>query len=216
MKKLIFLLCLPMIIWSCGTVNYAQYDISNLRTGMSKAQVRSVIGSPERYLVSTMTPYGYQEVLQYRTSYSDLYALEFLNDYLIYAEYMYDGHYAPYYHQITVRPPYGNSIFPPNYRPGPPPSRPPGDNNRPDNNRPENIVNPLPPARDREPANNNNNNVRPPANNNSRPSNSRPSINDNNNSNTSRPPATTRPSVNENRRSSSDSENNVRSREIDR
>lgn len=104
---------------------------------MNMAEVQRLLGPPERVLSLTRTPYGYEEVWQYRTSYNEVFALEFMNEILEGYQFLYeDLQYAPpsYYY----RPPYGKPIFP-NYRPNRPIySKPPhsGNNNNHNNGRP--------------------------------------------------------------------------------
>ena len=162
MKKAICFFSLFLILWGCGSYRQ-QFDIRSLTVGMSKAEVNSLVGSPERYLSISRTPYGYEEILQYRNVYNEIYALEFVNDYLVAANYIYDGMYYSMYPPAN-RPPYGKSVFPSSYKPNRPAPAPPqgssrpGQNNRPSSNN-QTEKNTMPPARPRESTNNNNSNT---------------------------------------------------------
>ncbi|GHT76146.1 hypothetical protein AGMMS50262_13530 [Bacteroidia bacterium] len=174
MKQMIYFLLLIFTLTGCGTINnnYETEPYRQLRVGMSKREVEYLIGPPERYLEMRRTPYGYQEILQYWTYYDQPFALEFINDYLTSANYIYGSIWYPMY-PWENRPGYGRPIFPPSYRPDrpfyPPSQTQPGF--------------PRPPATTRPPST-----PRPPANTSRPESTTRPS------ESTPRPAATTRPS----------------------
>jgi len=114
---------------------------------MSKAEVERVAGLPDRILAVNESRDGYQEVLEYRTSRGEIYALEFWDDYLTGYEYLYeDVQYVPSLYPPVVYPPYGRplyaypgGVYRPGYRPGyntnsgyqtrPPAGNRPGNNN---------------------------------------------------------------------------------------
>lgn len=122
MKKVIFISLLFFIATGCN-LSYRAVDLGKLTVGMTKAQVRNVIGAPERTLVVNQSRDGYQEVLQYRTPYNEVYALEFWDDYLVGYEHLYDDViYAPAPAPPVVRPPFGKPIYP-GYKP-PKPNKP--------------------------------------------------------------------------------------------
>lgn len=160
MIKYIYIALLAICLVACGS--YRSLDLNRLTTGMTKAEVEKLAGLPDRILAVNETSNGYQEVLEYRTSRGDIYALEFWNDYLTGYEYLYeDVQYVPSVYP-TVFPPYGRplyvypgGVYRPNYNR-------PNYNNRPgnNNNRPGNV---------NRPDNNNNN-----SNNTNRPGSSRP------------------------------------------
>ncbi|MDR0864682.1 MAG: hypothetical protein LBO74_07090 [Candidatus Symbiothrix sp.] len=157
MKKIVFLLFWTLFATGCSTTrnNYPIDNYKHLTVGMSKSEVEYWVGPPECYLDMRRTAYGYREILQYRNIYNEVYALEFLNDYLVSADYIYGDIWHPMY-PVAQRPPFGRPIFPPGYRPNyPPPSppshiRPPQDNN---NNTSRPPSNPRPPSSSRPPAN---------------------------------------------------------------
>lgn len=129
MKKIISLLILTCLVVGCSTtqdttVVYRTDNYNRLEVGMSKREVQYWIGSPERYLQSTTTRYGYVEVLLYRNRYSEYFALEFVNDYLVSSDYVYNGSWYPMY-PPDGRPPFGRPVFPPGYRPNHPTPAPP-------------------------------------------------------------------------------------------
>jgi hypothetical protein len=168
MKQTVYLLVLSFIVFGCKSLNnntYQGYDIRNLTIGMSKDEVFSLIGPPERVLSISRTSYGYEEVLQYRTAYNEFYALEFVNDYLESADYIYEEALYPVY-PPTGRPGVGKPVFPPHSRPGN--LAPPQGNNRPGNNV-------LPPAKPREPIIQNNKNNKNDRNNKNDKNTTRPS-----------------------------------------
>lgn len=154
MRKIMYLLALVLIISSCAS--YKSLDLSALTTGMTKNDVRNLIGSPDRILAVNQTDNGYQEVLEYRTSNDEVYALEFWNDYLTGYEFLYDDvTYYPSAIPPVWYPAPGMPIFPPGYYPSRPqrpnrPNRPnrPGQNNRPNPPRPSidnsNMTRPTP------------------------------------------------------------------------
>lgn len=110
MRKIVYFIAILLIATACGT--YRSLDLRKLTTGMTKAQVEKVAGLPNRVLAINETEDGYQEVLEYRTSSSEVYALEFWNDYLTGYEYLYDdvNYVAPLY-PPTIYPPYGRPII---------------------------------------------------------------------------------------------------------
>lgn len=150
MKKGLFIVILSAIVMSC--VSYRSLNLDRLTTGMTKAQVEAVAGAPDRILAVNQTEDGYQEVLEYRTSRDEIYALEFWDDYLTGYEYLYDDvSYVPSVTPPMYWPDYGRPIViirPDENRPDrpgrpgqgnrPPNSgtRPPGTGTRPPGNRP--------------------------------------------------------------------------------
>lgn len=138
---------------ACGS--YRSLDFGRLTTGMTKAQVEYVAGPPSRILAVNQTREGYQEVLEYRTSRSEVYALEFYDDYLVGYEFLYDDidYIAPA--PPMILPDRGRPIVvrPGNDRPDRPsrPGRPnesnrPGNSNRPNSGR-EDLTRPAEPSR---------------------------------------------------------------------
>lgn len=144
MKKILFMIMLSVMLVSCGA--YKALDVNKLSTGMTKQEVEYIIGPPERILAVNDKKEGMQEVLEYRTSGDEVYALEFWNDYLTGYEFLYDDvRYTPSLYPPTIWPDYGRPIYiiqgnrpnrptPPN-RPNPP--------HRPEINRP-NMTKPTP------------------------------------------------------------------------
>jgi hypothetical protein len=177
MKKIVYLLFWTLFAISCSTThnNYPIDNYKQLTVGMSKSEVEYWVGPPECYLDLRRTTYGYREILQYRNIYNEVFALEFLNDYLVSADYIYGEIWRPMY-PIAQRPSFGRPIFPPGYRPNYPPPSPPS-NVRP----PQDNNNSRPPSSTRPPANSQPDNTRPPASN--QPDNTRPPAS------TTRPPA---------------------------
>ncbi|MCD7936245.1 MAG: hypothetical protein LUG98_05235 [Tannerellaceae bacterium] len=142
MKQVFCLLILSVFLFSCGTSR--SLDLNRLTTGMSKAEVERVAGLPDRILAVNESHDGYQEVLEYRTSRGEIYALEFWDDYLTGYEYLYeDVQYVPSLYPPVTFPPYGRplyaypgGVYRPNYnRPGYQ-NRPPAVNRPPATNRP--------------------------------------------------------------------------------
>lgn len=88
MKKLVYIATLLFVMTSCGA--YRGLNLNKLTTGMTKAEVREAVGAPDRVLAINQTEHGYQEILEYRTSRDEVYALEFWNDHLTGYEFLYD------------------------------------------------------------------------------------------------------------------------------
>ncbi|MCC8147092.1 MAG: hypothetical protein LIO93_11815 [Bacteroidales bacterium] len=191
MKKIAYLLLSVVLLTSCFSSRNSQADsFKKLTVGMSKAEVEYWIGPPELYLSVTRTPDGVEEVLQYRNYYNEVFALEFINDYLVSANYIYSGSWYPMY---QTYPPIGRPVFPPGYIPNRPAPRPPSWAH------PRPPVNPRPPAAIRPPANEGRPpaSVRPPANEGRPPASTRPPAGGSNSGSTTRPSGTgssTRPS----------------------
>jgi hypothetical protein len=165
MKQILYLFMLSFFVCGCKTIGYTEtYDIRNLTVGMTKSEVFSLIGPPERYLSIARTSYGYEEVLQYRNVYNELYALEFLNEYLVAADYIYEDSWSPMY-PTTGRPAAGKPVFPSSYRPNQPPPQGnrPGYSTSSPGQQPDNV---LPPAKPRTPVNTKPANTSKPASNN--------------------------------------------------
>lgn len=182
MKKIVLIIIISLMFVACGT--YKSLDLGRLTTGMTKAEVEYAIGPPNRVLAVNNRQEGFQEVLEYRTSRNEVYALEFWNDYLTGYEFLYDDvNYTPAPLPPPSLPPYGGPIYIIDDRPGRP-------------EKPDRPGRPTPPETSRP-------TTRPPANGNegsSRPNSERP---------TTRPPAsgessrpTTRPPANGNEGSS--------------
>jgi len=179
MKKIVCLSIIAFLLVACGTRR--SLDIDRLRTGMTKVQVESIAGSPDRLISVRETDEGYQEVLGYVTSGGEMYALEFWDDYLTGYEYLYDEYqYYPSAYP-AIFPPYGRPIYiyardprPPYYRPGYN-NRPNYNNNRPGTTNPGNINRPGTGSR--------------PGDNGSTPS-TRPSVTPDTNRNSGRTPVT--------------------------
>jgi len=157
MKKIIFLLFTSIILTACGS--YRSLDLGRLTTGMTKGDVEYVAGPPSRVLAVNQTKQGYQEVLEYRTSRSEVYALEFYDDYLVGYEFLYDDidYVAPA--PPLIMPDYGRPIviIQGNNRPNHPnrPNRPsqPNRPNRPNQpNRPSEPNRPNRPGSDSRPS----------------------------------------------------------------
>lgn len=143
MKKGLFIVILSAILMSCSS--YRSLNLNRLTTGMTKAQVEEVAGIPERVLAVNQTEDGYQEVLQYRTSSSEIYALEFWNDYLTGYEYLYDDvAYVPPVAPPLYMPDYGRPIIivHPDNRPNRP-NRPPSGTRPPSQRPPSGITPPI-------------------------------------------------------------------------
>ncbi|WP_051697635.1 hypothetical protein [Prevotella sp. 10(H)] len=111
MKKIILATIISLFFFvSCAT--YKSLDLGKLTTGMTKAEVESAIGRPDRVLAVNDKKEGYQEVLEYRTSRDEVYALEFWNDYLTGYEFLYDDvNYVASVMPPTIFPPYGRPIY---------------------------------------------------------------------------------------------------------
>ena len=155
--KLVILLFVPFLFFACGA--FKTVDMNKLTIGMSKDEVRSVIGDPDRVLFAGAVDDGYEEVVQYRTVNNEIYAVTYWNNRLESYEFL---HEEPNY-------PPGNAVAPgpaprPPYQPNP---RPPANRPGTGNDRPGNGHNPGRPG---------GNETRPGDNNNGRP-----------NGNTSRP-----------------------------
>ena len=142
MKKMISLLILTCIITACtvtqtGYTSYPTDNYKRLTIGMSKWDVEDCIGPPLRYLDARRTIYGYEEVLLYRNRYSEYFALEFVNDYLVSSNYVHNEAWYPMYPSYN-RPAYGKPVFPPSYKPNrpyqPPSNVQPGRPTQPGNN----------------------------------------------------------------------------------
>jgi len=110
---------------------------------MTKAEVEQVAGLPSRILGFNESEDGIQEVLEYRTSRDEVYALEFWNDYLTGYEYLYDDYnyqYIPPVGPPAYYPDYGRPIVVIPGRPDRPnrPNRPnkPSQPNRPSPSQP--------------------------------------------------------------------------------
>lgn len=92
---------------------------------MTTEQVAQVAGRPNRLLSARQTEDGFQQVLEYRTSFGEIYALEFWDNYLTGFEYVQDDivYVAPI-HPPMHFPPYGRPIYIINNRPPQRPNRP--------------------------------------------------------------------------------------------
>lgn len=149
MKKIIFAMIVAVVLTACGT--YRSLDLNKLTTGMTKEQVETVVGKPDRVLAVNNKKEGFQEVLEYRTSADEVYALEFWNDYLTGYEFLYeDVNYVASVAPPTMWPPYGRPIY---IIPGNRPNKPnrPTPPTRPEINRP-NMTKPTPGLRPSRPA----------------------------------------------------------------
>lgn len=138
MKKISFIICIAFLLSACAT--YKRLDLNRLTFGMTTEEVTRIAGEPSRVLSVRQTSEGYQEVLEYRTRYDEVYALEFWDNYLTGYEYLYDDvvYVAPMHPPVNY-PIYGRPIYViDNNRP---PSRP----NRP--NRPSQPSTPSQPSR---------------------------------------------------------------------
>ena len=87
MKRLFVVASVILLLSSC--VSHRSLDLNRLSFGMTTQEVRALAGRPNRVLIMQQTPEAYQEVLEYRTGYSEVYALEFWNNYLSGVEYLY-------------------------------------------------------------------------------------------------------------------------------
>ena len=143
MKKIIFAMIIAIGLASC--VTYKSLDLNKLATGMTKEQVKDVMGEPERILAINDKEEGHQEVLEYRTAGNEVYALEFWNNYLTGYEFLYDDvtYVAPMAPPV-IWPDYGRPIYIIPDRPNRPnrPNRPTPPN-RPEISRP-NMTKPTP------------------------------------------------------------------------
>lgn len=172
MRKIISTSVILLMLISCGS--YQSFNLKKLTTGMTKADVIAVVGEPERMLAMNQTDKGFQEVLEYRTSRDEAYALEFWNDYLTGYEFLYDDiQYIPSLYPPTIWPDYGRPIY---MGPGNRPVRP----NRP--NRPSQPNRPNRPEPERPPVNRPQTKPTPGVGPSARPT-TRPSVNTNTNSN---------------------------------
>ncbi|MDR0430974.1 MAG: hypothetical protein LBH58_10915 [Tannerellaceae bacterium] len=158
MKKLVYIFITSLLLTAC--ITYRTLNLNRLTTGMTKAEVEYVAGAPYRVLAVSQTRGGYQEVLEYRTSNGEIYALEFWNDYLVGYEYIDETiTYVPAPVPPAYYPPYGSSVVVirprpnhPHYRPIPSPAyRPPANNA----NRPSQPSRPSSPAAPSRPSNSN-------------------------------------------------------------
>ncbi|MDR0371290.1 MAG: hypothetical protein LBH80_05500 [Prevotellaceae bacterium] len=139
MKKTIYLLLIATSISGCSF--FRTTGAQQLTFGMTKAEVSEFLGYPERILAVNQTRDGIQEVLQYRMSNDDVYALEFWDDYLTGYEYLYkeqDYHYVPSYAPPASRPVHGRPIPVPGFGNNRPGHRPPSTATPPRGNVPNN------------------------------------------------------------------------------
>lgn len=145
MKKMSIIISIAFIFSACAT--YKKLDLNKLTFGMTTEQVIRVAGSPNRVLSARQTEEGYQEVLEFRTAYDEVYALEFWNDYLTGYEYLYeDVAYVAPVHPPTLMPEYGRPIYIiNNYQSSNRPNRP----NRPSPEKPNRPDRPNRPAPER-------------------------------------------------------------------
>lgn len=142
MKKICVFILTSFLLVACGAYKYL--DLGMLTTGMTVAEVENLMGPPDRVLAVNKKDGYVQEVLEYRTARSEVYALEFWDNYLTGYEYLYDDvTYIPPAAPPMIFPDYGRPIYiypdnPPIHsnRPNRPnrPSRP--ESNRPESNRP--------------------------------------------------------------------------------
>lgn len=164
---------ISVVFISCGM--FKTLDLSKLRTGMTKEQVVQAVGDPSRILAVNNTQNGYQEVLEYRTPRNEVYALEFIDDYLVGYEFLYEDveYIAPA--PPMILPDYGRPIYidrpsrpsrPETDRPGNSssgrPSRP-GEATRPGNSSSGRPGTPNEPTRPERPSNERPSNERPAA-----------------------------------------------------
>ncbi|MDL2223676.1 hypothetical protein LJB98_06260, partial [Bacteroidales bacterium OttesenSCG-928-M11] len=148
MKKILFILVAIVLLQGCVTSGYRTYDIKDLRVGMTRYEVENLIGPAERVLSIRWTNLGYEEILQYRNYYNQLFALEYIEGILVGADYIYDGGWYPMY---NTRPDYGRPVFPSHYSPNRPAPAPPAHITP---SRPSHSNNNLKPANPRNPTNN--------------------------------------------------------------
>lgn len=142
MKKIGIVILTSFLLTACGAYKYL--DLGMLTTGMTVVEVENLMGPPDRVLAVNEKDGYVQQVLEYRTGRSEVYALEFWDNYLTGYEYLYDDvTYIPPAAPPMIFPDYGRPIYiyPDNYpnhsnRPNRPnrPSRP--ESNRPESNRP--------------------------------------------------------------------------------
>ena len=85
MKKLAFLIPLTLLL-ACGS--YKTFSVARLQLGMTKGDVEQMSGAPKRILAVAQTEHGRQEILEYKTIHDEIYALEFMNDYLVRYEFL--------------------------------------------------------------------------------------------------------------------------------
>lgn len=111
MKKGLFLVILAAILVSCASNR--SLNLNKLTTGMTKAQVEAISGPPNRVLAVNRTDDGFQEILEFRTSRGDSYALEFWDDYLTGFEFLQDNvvYVAPPMMRPMHMPPHGRPII---------------------------------------------------------------------------------------------------------
>lgn len=88
MKKICLVILTSFLLVACGAYKYL--DLGMLTTGMTVAEVENLMGPPERILAVNEKDGYVQEVLEYRTGRSEVYALEFWDNYLTGYEYLYD------------------------------------------------------------------------------------------------------------------------------
>jgi len=70
---------------ACGI--YKTITVDRLQLEMSRAEVESIFGRPEKVLIVGMTEQGRQEILAYKIG-NDIYTLEFMNDQLVRYEFL--------------------------------------------------------------------------------------------------------------------------------
>ena len=127
MKKILIILSATLLLFACGSMRTV--DMNVLQVGMTKSQVRTLIGDPERILFAGAADGGYEEVVQYRTYRGELYAVTYYNDHLESYEFIRDDAYPP----VTTPPTYYPTPRPPvQISPGRPPVN--GGGNRPGGN----------------------------------------------------------------------------------
>ncbi|MDR0681915.1 MAG: hypothetical protein LBG15_08745 [Dysgonamonadaceae bacterium] len=156
MKKIVYLLLSIFVVSACSIVkNYPVDNYYKLQTGMTKKEVRYWIGPPERYLDKRRTPYGYEEILQYRNIYGELFAMNFINNQLMAVDYISkEADYPIYPTPPPPSPPHGTPIFSPDNKPvhpAPPSNTPPSQGTRPPSSSREPAIT-RPPSNPRQPA----------------------------------------------------------------
>lgn len=89
MKKVILVLLVAVIVSSCGVMKIA--DVQKLRVGMNRQEVEEYMGRPNRILSTDYTSNGLSEVYEYNNYNRDVYAIEYLDGYLVGYSFLYQA-----------------------------------------------------------------------------------------------------------------------------
>lgn len=165
MKQIIIIFMISILLSSCNTTMTVG-DIRTLDVGMSRAQVDAYWGNPRRLITVEYTREGVFEVYEYNSYYREVYAVQFLNGFVVGYDILYKDFYTrPRPNSVPNRP---NRPSSPNNRPNRPqePDRPSNQPSRPNQpnrlNQPNKPDQPDKPNRPSRPGNeNDNSNNRP-------------------------------------------------------